>query len=141
MSHKAHDPLPRSDDTSAAACLAEPHPVFRRLRLAAELIAKAPAQKAPGPRLLWSDLQGKVCAHRPGPATVLGRGPDCEVSLSSSRISRRHCRIENSDGACFVEDLGSTNGTLLNGHPLEARTPLVDGDILSLGGETVVFTE
>jgi pSer/pThr/pTyr-binding forkhead associated (FHA) protein len=51
--------------------------------------------------------------------TVVGRHPDCEVQLPSIRISRRHCCMTEVDGKVAVRDLGSTNGTLINGRRVE----------------------
>ncbi len=61
--------------------------------------------------------------------------------LSDAEISRRHLRIFRQNGAYFIEDLNSTNGTLLHGQFLQpgTPTPLVDGDELYLGNSQAVF--
>jgi len=68
----------------------------------------------------------------------------CEVSIADERASRKHARLLLApDGTASIEDLGSRNGTLLNGFPLEAgvATALRAGDRLTLGGSVLVVTE
>ena len=59
---------------------------------------------------------------------VLGKHPECDVVLESGKVSRRHAEIVARGGELFVHDLGSTNGTRLNGKPLEKESPLRRGD-------------
>jgi len=68
---------------------------------------------------------------------VVGRSRDADFRLDDPNISRRHAVVYWEDGQAFAKDLGSTNGTLLNGRPIESST-LEDGDVLTLGGCTVV---
>lgn len=63
---------------------------------------------------------------------VIGRGRTADVVLSDPTISRAHAAIGYEGGDFFVQDLGSTNGTRVNG-AREPRTPLRDGDELQLG--------
>ena len=65
--------------------------------------------------------------------TVLGRHPDCTLQLESNMVSRRHARVFSEDDAYFVEDLGSGNGTFVNGKRIEQRTPLKHDDRIKLG--------
>ena len=54
--------------------------------------------------------------------TVIGRATECDISLTASHLSRRHAQLQIVDGALFVKDLGSANGTFLNGKQvMEAR--------------------
>ena len=69
---------------------------------------------------------------------VLGRSGQADFQLSSPGISRRHCRIEMRDGACWIEDLGSTNKTRVNGEVVES-TELSDGDQVLLGQTVLKF--
>jgi predicted component of type VI protein secretion system len=62
---------------------------------------------------------------------LVGRHPQCDVRLPSIRVSRRHCCLTEVDGAIIVRDLGSTNGTLINGQRVEAGR-LRPGDELSI---------
>lgn len=65
---------------------------------------------------------------------VLGRDPTCDVVLPQAQVSRRHARLTLREDAVWVEDLGSKNGTFLNGERLPAHTPLPmkEGDILAI---------
>lgn len=54
--------------------------------------------------------------------TVIGRAADCDISLAAAHLSRRHAQLQIVDGALYVKDLGSANGTFLNGKQVsEAR--------------------
>ncbi len=64
--------------------------------------------------------------------TVIGRGRTADLVLSEATISRAHAVLGYESGKVFVEDLGSTNGTLVNG-VRERRVLLADGDELSMG--------
>lgn len=67
------------------------------------------------------------------PETVLGRHPDCEIQLQSNMVSRRHARILHEGDDFFIEDLGSGNGTFVNGKRVEGRALLVPQDRIKLG--------
>lgn len=89
----------------------------------------APAIQLP----MLVDQNGREHPLRPG-TTVVGREGD--IMLSDSRASRRHAQVINSDDVIAVEDLGSTNGTKVNGQALisgERRT-VNGGDKVSFGG-------
>jgi pSer/pThr/pTyr-binding forkhead associated (FHA) protein len=70
-------------------------------------------------------------------SVVIGRNSDCDVVLYDAGISRKHARIFRSGDVLAVEDLGSSNGTLVNGARVEGSLELQDGDALTLG--PVVF--
>lgn len=57
------------------------------------------------------------------PVTLIGRSTECNLKIASSQVSRNHCRITIANDAVFVEDLGSANGTLVDGQPLPAHQP------------------
>jgi len=63
-----------------------------------------------------------------GDRAVLGRHPDCDIVLDVAAVSRQHARIVREVGGYFLEDLGSRNGTFLNGQMLQGRRALRDGD-------------
>ncbi len=67
------------------------------------------------------------------PTTVIGRAPECDMVIKASDVSKRHCRILLSANQVVIEDLGSSNGTFVNGEQIE-RVRLRDGDELELGG-------
>jgi pSer/pThr/pTyr-binding forkhead associated (FHA) protein len=62
---------------------------------------------------------------------IVGRHPHCDVRLRSIRVSRRHCCLTEVDGEVAVRDLGSSNGTLINGRRVEAGR-LRPGEVLSI---------
>lgn len=66
------------------------------------------------------------------PSTVIGRGRSADLVLNEATISRAHALFGLENGRPFVQDLGSTNGTLVNGERAERRN-LEDGDELRMG--------
>jgi hypothetical protein len=74
----------------------------------------------------------------PEGSVVLGRGDDVDVRLEDSSVSSRHARVgwDGWQRAAWVEDLGSTNGTLVNGREILGVQPLAEGNVLTLGDET-----
>lgn len=60
-----------------------------------------------------------------GDDTLIGRSPDCRLKVASTEVSRKHCRIRVRGQQVLVSDLGSSNGTLLNGKPLAPMTEVV----------------
>jgi len=79
------------------------------------------------------DENGREQPIRPGENTI---GREGDISLIDSRVSRRHAQIENLDGTLTLQDLGSTNGTKVDGVPLAASETkeLVGGEKISFGG-------
>ena len=67
---------------------------------------------------------------------VAGRDPDCGIPLADSSVSRHHCRIFLANDVVYIEDLGSQNGTSVNGIRLEMARALRSGDTIQVG-ETV----
>jgi hypothetical protein len=76
----------------------------------------------------------------PGPV-IVGRTAENDVSIPEYSISKRHCAFEIKDGMMTVADCGSTNGTKLNGTPLErgAAVPLCGGEQITMGRFTFVY--
>jgi len=75
-----------------------------------------------------------------GDAT-LGRGGGCTVPLAfDTFVSQVHARVTERDGSLWVEDVGSTNGTYVNGERIDAPTKLGKGDRVQVG-ETVLEAE
>ena len=66
---------------------------------------------------------------------VAGRDAECSLVIDGTTVSRRHARITVSNGAALIEDLGSTNGTHVNGARIFAPTRLAPGDAFALGSE------
>lgn len=68
-----------------------------------------------------------------GKTTVLGRHPECDIQLNSNMVSRRHAQLTEDDGQYSIEDMGSGNGTFVNGTKVESPTLLKHDDRVKLG--------
>ncbi|WP_344609769.1 FHA domain-containing protein, partial [Sporichthya brevicatena] len=71
------------------------------------------------------------------PVTVLGRGTQVDLRIDDAGVSRRHAEIQLGDAPMLV-DLGSTNGTTLDGAPV-GRVELTDGARIGMGDTVLVF--
>lgn len=78
-----------------------------------------------------------------GPAQTLlvGRTPDNDLPIDHPLISRHHARFVRSGASWTVTDLGSTNGTYINGQRVTATVPLTVGDVVDLGGSRLVLLD
>jgi hypothetical protein len=72
-------------------------------------------------------------------SVLIGRTPECDVVLYDAGVSRKHCRIFSEGNRFIIEDMGSSNGTKLNGEPITKKQELADGDQLTLGPVVFVF--
>ena len=72
------------------------------------------------------------------PVVTIGREAGSDIVLDDPQVSRRHAQLTLQGASYFVEDLGSTNGSFVNGRRVMAPTPLNPGDKLGLG-DTVVL--
>jgi hypothetical protein len=70
---------------------------------------------------------------------VIGRLPECTIAINDSNISRRHAQVRPGATAYLVSDLGSTNGTMINGVRISGEHRLADGDIISVGATHIRF--
>lgn len=68
---------------------------------------------------------------------VIGRSQKCDVCLSERKISRKHAKIQDKQEGHILLDLGSTNGTYLNGQRVEQAVPLKAGDMLRIGTSVI----
>ena len=108
--------------------------------------ASTPAS-APSRREIKADPDGRVgtlvttegrripVADRP---VVIGRLSSCDIPLGDPQVSRRHAEVRRDPEGFTVFDLGSTNGTVVNGAPVRERR-LADGDELRIGSATIRF--
>jgi pSer/pThr/pTyr-binding forkhead associated (FHA) protein len=69
----------------------------------------------------------------------VGRDRDCAVRIDSATLSRHHARIVVTSGENMLEDLGSKNGTHVNGHRVDQRVALKDSDQIQFGSVTMTF--
>ncbi len=72
------------------------------------------------------------------PTTILGRSTTCEIVVTDPLVSRQHCQIMLGMGGISLKDLGSTNGTFLNGARV-TENPLRSQDVISIGGTRLRF--
>jgi diguanylate cyclase (GGDEF)-like protein len=70
--------------------------------------------------------------------TLIGRGPDTNVKIVDDGVSRHHARIRHETDKLFVDDLGSRNGTYVNGARIASPVQLRDGDKIQVGRTTVL---
>ena len=82
-------------------------------------------------------MAGRVI--EPQPDLRIGRD-ECDIMLADPEVSRWHAALRQVDSELAIEDLGSTNGTWVNGHRIEAVTPLRLGDRVRLGNTEWVLS-
>lgn len=70
---------------------------------------------------------------------VIGRDPACDITIPDAEVSRRHARLIVDGDRCVLEDLGSTNGTFVNGRRISAPYELKAGDIVAMGENVTLF--
>ena len=75
------------------------------------------------------------------PGVSVGREEDNDIQLLVTGVSRYHAKITFNGSAWSILDLGSTNGTRLNGKQISAETALADGDTIVIGDQTLIFAE
>lgn len=75
-----------------------------------------------------------------GPEVIIGRSPDCQITIEDPLISRRHARISVRDNRVYVSDLESRNGVKVNGRPIVEEVELKDGDRIRLGTQELLFS-
>jgi pSer/pThr/pTyr-binding forkhead associated (FHA) protein len=93
-------------------------------------------------KLRIKDEHGKERVHElVDSVTTIGRASTNTIQVSDEKASRNHFRVEKSDGKYKVVDLGSTNGTRLNGSKISADTILKPKDTIQLGKTTFVFED
>lgn len=88
--------------------------------------------------LFEGDSSRKIDLPDVGQATI-GRGDTCEVRLKDASVSRAHARLETDANGVRLLDLGSQNGTLVNGERVTGALPLQNGDVLTVSAATLVL--
>lgn len=108
---------------------------------ASAAVAAQTAPPAPMHAGFIVQVQGKlerVVAWR-SDVLVAGRSSECDIVLGQDEVSRRHARFERQGDAYAVSDLGSVNGTFVNGRRVERGQGLQVGDIVQIEGFTLTF--
>ena len=121
-----------------------PSPLQRGVATPAELREQILARRRGSPFLVYRDGDGRQVIielddDRRG--LTIGRRPANDIALSwDAEVSRLHAEVEHVGTSWVVSDDGlSHNGTLLNGHHLEGRRRLRDGDVLTVGGTLIAY--
>ena len=70
---------------------------------------------------------------------LIGRDPDADLVVDSARVSRQHALLEPCGDGHTIRDLGSSNGTWVNGHPVTEPVVLTPGDVIDLGGTEFLY--
>lgn len=95
---------------------------------------KLAVQKKPAITLFVTFDQGKEGLHRfSQPEVLIGRDPNCDLSLMDEALSAHHARLSHHHGQWWLEDLNSTNGTLLNNEKLTTLAVVITGDEFKCG--------
>jgi hypothetical protein len=103
-----------------------------------DLVVEATIREGEGGRVGRLSLADGRIVELGERASVIGRLPECDVRIQDSQASRRHAEVRpDADGYVLV-DLGSLNGTAVNGVPVKDHV-LVDGDEITIGGTTIRF--
>src|SRR5512146_3452468 len=76
-----------------------------------------------------------------GDQLVIGRDSSSNIAINDAEVSRKHARLNYQGGKYVIEDLGSTNGTFVNGQRLVSPVVLKSGDVISLGEQIVLMYE
>jgi len=133
--------------------MAPPPPPRRRPTAVGTAAAGRPGAPAPAPAQgAAPTAAGPVLACTEGPAAgqvfelvedeyVIGRSREASLSVPDNSVSRKHARVLRSGGGWAVEDLGSGNGTVVNGVRIAAETYLYSGDSIKLGDTVLSFRD
>jgi pSer/pThr/pTyr-binding forkhead associated (FHA) protein len=98
-----------------------------------------PAAAEPEPRqetatLEWADGTVTIGSR----VVTIGRSSDCDVRVDDANVSRRHAEVRRIGDGYSLVDLGSTNGTEVNGQRIQ-ETALMNGDVISVGTTRITF--
>jgi hypothetical protein len=99
--------------------------------------AAPPPAPEPEPEVVSLTIGGRTHAVT-STRVVIGRSRDCDLRIADLNASRRHAELQKDGDGYWIVDLGSMNGTLLNGRRVE-RERLDDGDRITLGSTEIVF--
>lgn len=84
------------------------------------------------------DLDGQRYALNAG-SIVLGRSSEADIPVEDTGVSRRHLEIQQRGNSTFAVDLGSTNGSYVNGQRVSGEAELLDGSVITMGRTRITF--
>lgn len=90
---------------------------------------------------LIMDRDGHTRQYEVKGELTIGRSSENTIQIPTGKASRRHCRIFESSGRFFLEDLGSSNGTRRNGAPVTVKTALQNKDTIEIGGLVLTYLD
>ncbi len=137
----ADEPFAGAAPMAAAGVAAAPAPAFFDAESAEDA---PPLASRPGaaPGIATVTIRGiEHDVALTGDRMVIGRLKRCDICLPDANASREHAAIEREGAGWVIEDLGSTNGTLLNGERLTSRVRLRDGDAIVIGVSELIYNE
>jgi DNA-binding winged helix-turn-helix (wHTH) protein len=105
-------------------------------------VARVPSATSAAPEdgsRWWLVIDGREVPLPDGEA-VVGRAAEAAVRIRSGDVSRHHARITVAGEDLAIEDLGSRNGTYVNGEKVTGKTPLQEGDLVVVGGVRLVVS-
>jgi pSer/pThr/pTyr-binding forkhead associated (FHA) protein len=88
----------------------------------------------------WLRLNGQTHPLRQGESTI-GRSPYCSIQISSDQASREHAAVSLNGDVVVIADLGSRNGTFINGVRIAEPTQLLPGALIGIGGLSISYFE
>jgi phosphoserine phosphatase RsbU/P len=88
----------------------------------------------------WLRLNNRTYPLRQGESTI-GRSPYCSIQVASDQASREHAAISLNGDVATISDLGSRNGTFINGVRIAAPTLLLSGALIGIGGVSISYFE
>jgi pSer/pThr/pTyr-binding forkhead associated (FHA) protein len=80
-----------------------------------------------------------IATRRFGRRVLVGRAPSADIRIGDPRVSRLHARIEMRDDGVYVEDLGSRNGTSVDGEVIAGSRRLAAGEEIGVGAASIIF--
>lgn len=111
---------------------AAPAPIYKRQQPASTV---APNITAGQPVL---DIDGQRYSLN-APSIILGRSSEADILIDDTGVSRKHLEIRTQGGISTAVDLGSTNGSYVDGHRVQGSAPLQDGSNITMGRTQIVF--
>jgi pSer/pThr/pTyr-binding forkhead associated (FHA) protein len=80
-----------------------------------------------------------IGTRRFGRRVLIGRAPSADIRITDPRVSRLHARLEMRDDGVYIEDLGSRNGTLVDGEAIGESRRLAAGSEIGVGSASIIF--
>lgn len=91
-------------------------------------------------QIVWKRLEHENVTFPVAESSVVGRGQGADCDLGCKSVSRRHARIDLRKNLFYIQDMGSTNGTMVNGMRVCGPTRLSSGDVIQVGEQLLEFT-